>query len=174
MKFSFETEYNQNALSVMAKGIRRTVRKKRNRGSHIIGMIVILIALLRTIPILRGEADINSDAVITWVVTFFIAVVLLFEDKINGYVARKRMLVGMKNSTAVFEDDKYSIITDFGKTEFCYTNINQLAETNEYFIFIFDMSHAQIYDKNNITGGSAEEFSIFIKEKTDKEITYVK
>lgn len=41
MKFTFETEHNQKALSVMAKCIRKTARAKHSKRSHIFGWIVI-------------------------------------------------------------------------------------------------------------------------------------
>ena len=45
MKFTFETEYNQKALSVMAKCIRKTARAKHSKRSHVFGWIVIALAL---------------------------------------------------------------------------------------------------------------------------------
>ena len=35
MKFSFETVYDQKALTVMAKAVRKTVRKKRINGGSV-------------------------------------------------------------------------------------------------------------------------------------------
>lgn len=35
MEFGFETVYNQEALTVMARAIRKTARKKRSRRLHI-------------------------------------------------------------------------------------------------------------------------------------------
>jgi hypothetical protein len=75
------------------------------------------------------------------------ALVLLFEDKINGYIARKRMIKGTEKVTIVFNEDGYASTTDIGKTEWYYKNINQIAETDEFFVFIFDQSHGQVYDK---------------------------
>ena len=40
MKFTFETEYNTKTMSVMAKALRKTIRKKHSRRSHIFGWIV--------------------------------------------------------------------------------------------------------------------------------------
>ncbi len=174
MGFTFKTQYNQKSIAAMAKGIRKTIRKKKSRRSHILGVIIIAIVLLLTAPVLKGEADININTIITWIAAIIMAIVLIFEDMINGYIARKRMLAGLQNSTTFFEDDKYTITTDFGKTEFNYTKINSIVETDEYFIFVFDISHAQIYDKTNMTGGSVEDFRTFIKDKTSKDIIFIK
>ena len=42
MEFTFETSYNQKALTTMARALRKTVRKKRSRRSHILGWIVMI------------------------------------------------------------------------------------------------------------------------------------
>lgn len=49
-----------------------------------------------------------------------------------------------------------------------------IAETKDYFVFIFSPSHAQVYDKSNLPGGTAEEFSSFIKEKAQNEIEFIR
>ncbi len=158
----------------MARTLRKTLRKKRSRRSHIFGWIVLVIAVLLTLPLGDKEYAINFKTIITWIAALAILIVLLFEDKINGYVARKRMLSGMEKATTVFNDESYITTTSIGKTEFPYDrNIDVLAETSDYFVFIFDKSHAQVYDKHALSGGTIEEFSRFIAEKTGKEITHV-
>ena len=42
--------------------------------------------------------------------------------------------------------------------------------TDEYFVFIFNQNHAQIYDKNGLKEGTVEGFRNFITRKTEKEI----
>ena len=64
--------------------------------------------------------------------------------------------------------------TEVGKSEFAYNKIAMIAETERYFVFVFSASHAQIYDKNNLSGGSMSAFREFITEKTDKPILSVK
>ena len=44
MEFKFETAYNQEAITIMAKALRKTVRKKRSKRSHIFGLIVVVFA----------------------------------------------------------------------------------------------------------------------------------
>ena len=93
-----------------------------------------------------------------------------FEDSINGYIAKKRMIKGTEKATTVFKEEGYISKTDMVKTEWYYKNIQQIAENDEYFIFIFDQSHAQVYEKKRITGGTIDDFRKFITEKTEKEI----
>ena len=39
-----------------------------------------------------------------------------------------------------------------------------------FFVFIYSANHAQVYDKNSMSGGTAEEFCRFIEEKTGKKV----
>lgn len=86
----------------------------------------------------------------------------------------KRMLKGTEKSKATFRDDGHYSETEMGNTEWQYEKIGMLAETKDYFVFVFSPSHAQVYDKSNLTGGTVEEFSSFIKEKTQKEIVFIR
>ena len=173
MEFKFETAYNQEAVTAMAKAIRKTARKKRNRRSHIFGVIVIILAILLTLPLGDKEFVLNFKTVITWIAAVIIVLTLFFEDKINGYVARKRMLPGLEKAYVTFKEDSYYSETEIGSSEFKYSAIMSLAETENYFVFIFSQSHAQIYNKKSIEGGTIEEFRAFIKGVTGKEIESV-
>lgn len=173
MEFIFETIYNQKSISVMAEVLRKTIRKKNSKRSHIYAILVILLGIILSFSQGTEEFKITFKFIITWLVIVVMVIVLLFEDKINGYIARKRMITGMEKSTTTFKEDSYITETNIGKTEFYYKNINILAETDDYFVFVFDQSHAQIYDKNGITKGSIDEFRKFIIQKTEKEIEKV-
>lgn len=177
MKFTFETEYNQKALSVMAKCIRKTARAKHSKRSHIFGWIVIALALLLSFSSGDEGFTITFRVVITWIAAALMLIVLLFEDKINGYFARKRMLKGTEKAVAVFDTeipDMFVSQTEVGKSEFNYDRIVMIAETDRYFVFVFSASHAQVYDKSNLSGGSVSEFREFIVERTGKAIVPVR
>ena len=170
MEFIFETNYDQKGITAMAKALRKTIRKKRSKRSHIFGIIIIICAILLSLPDKNEEFVITMNLVVTWIAVVVMAVTLLFEDKINGYIARKRMLTGMEKSIVTFKEESYLSETAVGKTEFYYNNIHTLAESDKYFVFIFNQNHAQIYDKNGLKEGSLEEFKKFITEKTGKEM----
>ena len=48
-----------------------------------------------------------------------------------------------------------------------------VAETEAYFIFILNVNHAQVYQKENMTGGTADEFRAFMEEKLGKPVEQV-
>ena len=174
MKFEFETIYNQKALTTMAKAVRKTARKKGTIRSHIFGWIVIALAIFLTLADVKDGFEITANKIITLLAALVIFIVLIFEDKINGYVARKRMLPGTEIAKATFSEEGFCSETDVGKTEWNYERVLLLAETKDYFIFVFSSSHAQVYDKNNLSGGTAEEFRRFICERTGKSMTTLK
>ena len=170
MEFIFETNYDQKGISAMAEALRKTIRKKKSKRSHILAILIIIFALLISLPQKDEQFVIETNTIITWTAVLIMILVLIFEDKINGYIARKRMLSGMEKAVTVFKEDVYISTTNLGKTEFYYKNRNEIAETEDYFVFIFDKSHAQIYDKNGITKGTIDEFREFIAKKTEKEV----
>ena len=177
MKFTFETEYNQKALAVMAKCIRQTARAKHSKRSHIFGWIVIALALLLSFSSGDEGFVITFKTVITWVAAAVMLIVLLFEDKINGYFARKRMLKGTEKSIVTFDTENPHMFisqTEVGKSEFNYDKIAMIAETDRYFVFVFSASHVQVYDKNSLSGGTVNEFREFITQKTEKMVVMVK
>ena len=169
MEFRCETAYNQEAITIMAKAIRKTARRKRSKRSHIGGVIVILFAILLTLPLGDKEFVLDFRTIITWLVAAILFFTLIFEDKINGYVARKRMLPGLVKSIVTFREDGYHSETEVGSSDFKYSTIALLAETKDYFVFVFSQSHVQIYSKKSITGGTVDEFRQFIVNVTGKE-----
>ena len=173
MEFVFETKYDQKALTAMARTLRLTLRKKKSRRSHIFGCILMVVCFLLVIPV--GENyTFGMNKVVTALVALALLVVLIFEDRINGYVARKRMLTGTEKSVAIFTEDGYTSEVDVGKSEWSYERMQLIAETKDYFVFVFSQSHAQVYDKAHISGGTSEEFREFIERKTGKAVQYIK
>lgn len=173
MEFTFQTKYNQKAMKEMAKGVRKTIRRKRNLRSRIFGFAICILGM--TLTLIPGEQGLTVDfsSVLTWIAVTIMGVVLIWEDSINGYLARKRLLPGTELSTTVFHADGYESASEFGTSEWGYDKIVEVAETKEYFVFVFSISHAQVYDKASLTGGTLDEFREFIQRKTEKEIAEV-
>ena len=72
-----------------------------------------------------------------------------------------------------FKAEGYYSETEIGTSEFKYSTIVALAETEQYFVFIFGQNHAQVYDKRIIAGGTMEDFRDFITTATGKNIEIV-
>ena len=171
MIFTNETKYNQKTMTSLAHALRLTLRKKRNKRTHIVGWIVLVLAAL----LLAGNGFVLSfQSVITVLAMLIMVVTLLWEDHINGYIARKRLLKGLDKSVTTFHEDGYETITAVGKTQWTYEVIGEIVEMKDCFVFIFDRSHGQVYDKAGFTEGTVEEFRSFIEGKTKKDIQKLK
>ena len=155
--FSFETDYDMNTFISMARALRMTIRKKHSKRSHIFGWGVVVLGIAFTF---LGDVRVLHITAIA-----AIALALLFEDRLNGWIAMKRMLKGMEKVKSDFYEDRYVSATDIGTTEWHYDKIKGIAEDKDYFIFLFSESHTQAYDKRKITGGSGADFRNFIMQK---------
>lgn len=170
MEFCFDTVYDNAALTVMAKALRKTLRKRRSRRSHILGWLLTVLALFLA---LRSLPALSLKNVVTLLVALVLLLTLLFEDKLNGLIAKKRMLVGSERAKSAFTEESYRSATAIGETVFYYENIAALAESRDYFVFLFSFSHAQVYDKRTLTGGSEAEFRAFIEQRCEKKFTRI-
>ena len=173
MEFSFETTYDQKAVTAMVRALRKTQRKKRSRSSHIFGRIVIVLGTLLTVSdFINHRVDIGT--VITLLTILALLAVFIWEDAINAYLARKRTLPGLMQTSAIYSEESYHTTTEMGNTEWFYRNILSVVELPEYFVFLFSKNHAQVYAKAGMTGGSPEDFRTFIAAKTGRDVSQVK
>ena len=174
MGIQFETDYNMETLTAMAKGLRRTVRKKRSRRVHIFAAVVLILGLLTILATTAGGEPLGASGVVTLLAMLVVILVSLFEDKLNAWFARKRLLPGTEHAAATFEEDGYVSATSMSESKFSYAQIVAVAETERYFVFALSSHHTQAYDKRTIRGGSVEDFRAFIAEKTGKPVADIK
>lgn len=170
MEFYFDTIYTQKALTVMARTIRLTLRKERTKRSRVMSVIVIAFAVLMTFSGTGSGYVFDHRHIVNFVVIVALILALVFEDQLNGYITGRRMLCGTRRAETFFREENYYSMNEIGRTEWEYENIALIAETNDYFVFLFDGNHAQLYDKSTLTGGSVEEFRLFISGKTGKTV----
>ena len=65
MGIQFETDYNMETLTAMAKGLRKTVRKKRSRRVHIFAAVVLVLGLLTILATVSGGEPFGASGVVT-------------------------------------------------------------------------------------------------------------
>ena len=88
MEFTFETQYNAKTMATMAKALRKTIRRKHSRRSHLFGWIVTVLGLFLVV----ANFALDFRTIVTLVAVLAIVIALVFEDTINGYMAKKRLL----------------------------------------------------------------------------------
>ena len=170
MGIQFETDYNMETLTAMAKGLRKTVRRKRSRRVHIFAAVVLVLGILTILATVAGGAS----GVVTLLALLVVILATVFEDRLNAWFARKRLLPGTEHAAATFEEDGYVSATGVTESRFSYAQIVAVAETARYFVFALSSHHTQAYDKRTIRGGSVEDFRAFIAEKTGKLVENIK
>ena len=168
MTYKIKTSYGQAACTAMARALRKTVRKKRSIRSRILGIAIILLGALVTIG---GIGDgITANAIVTWAAMAVVAVTLIFEDSLNAYIARKRMLRGSDVVESEFDADGYTTTAPAAQSRWGYQNIVALADTGRYIVFVLGTLHAQVYDKEGFVEGEPGEFLDFLSQRTGLEI----
>lgn len=169
MEFVFETPYDQKTLTIMARALRKTVRRKKSIRNRILGVIVLAV-LGFLIWLTSGTDKLYFNQVLNVALFLGLAAVLLFEDRINGYLVAKRTMTGVKRSRLTFQQEQFLAKTNLGTVELEYRNLEAIAETGTHLVFLFRNGHARICDKRTITGGTLEEFRTFIEARTSLQI----
>ena len=98
-------------------------------------------------------------------------VVLLTEDRVNGFFAGRKVLPGSREVETVFTDADYVAAVQNAQTRWSYESIRAIAEGKEFIVLALSDRHAQIYDKGGISGGTAEELLSLLREKTGLPVT---
>lgn len=133
----------------------------------------MIMGALLALNSLKNGAAFSAKNIITWLAVLAIFMVFIWEDALNGYIAKKRMLKGTEKAASIFNEEGFVSATEIGKTEWKYDKVLLVGDTKDYFVFIYSTNHAQVYDKSSISGGTAEEFRTFIEEKTGKKIVKI-
>ena len=140
MTFRFETDYDLETLTAMAKGIRRTVRKKRSCLVHIFAALVVLMEAFFLLMDLRKNA-LDVGDVLALIAVLAIIIVVRTEDRLNARTARARLLPGTEHASTVFDEDGYTVTTSVNKGRWQYKQIFAVAETERYFLLTRNSVH---------------------------------
>ncbi|MGO5115970.1 YcxB family protein [Candidatus Avoscillospira sp. LCP25S3_F1] len=162
MEFTCHTTYNQKALTVMARAVRKTVRAERSRtvryyGWIIAGLLAVSLWLSWGTP---------WQMVLSCVVITALLLVHWKEDAINGYFAKRKALPGTDFADTRFCPDHYLVKTAAAESKWQYDKILALAETREYIVLVLGMHHTMALEKAALKGGSLPQFCRFLEEKT--------
>lgn len=169
MNFVFNTVYDLEALTAMARAVRKTTHKKHSSRSHKFGWIVMLIAVLFIVFSVLTD-NFGANTVFTAVVALVMLAALIWEDRFNAFIASKRMMKGTESGVVTFSEDSYVSETEVGTTEFRYNAIEAVAKRRDYVVFVFSRRHAQVYDLRAMTNGTPKDFCKFIEQKTGLQI----
>lgn len=169
MEFTCHTTYNQNALTAMARAVRKTVRAKQSRWIHLYARIIVAL-LLVSLWLTWGNI---LQTVLHGTVIAALLLIDWKEDAINAYFAKRKALPGTAASDTTFFSDHFLVKTAAAESKWQYDKILALAETGDYLVFVMGKNHALAMEKAALEGGSVSAFCHFLEEKSGQKIQNV-
>ena len=166
MEFTCHTTYNQNALTAMARAVRKTVRSKQSRWIRLYARIIVVL-LLVSLWLTWGNI---LQTVLHGAVIAALLLIDWKEDAINAYFAKRKALPGTTASDTTFFSDHFLVKTAAAESKWQYDKILTLAETGDYLVFVMGKNHALAMEKAALKGGSIPEFYRFIDEKSGRRV----
>ena len=166
MELTFKMNYDQKAMTTMAKAIRKGLQEEQNKKSLVIGWIFVAPTVL--ILLLSDKFGWMQIAALVLIVGF--AAYLIFQDQVNGYLAMKKLPAGMRTGKWLFREDGYFSDTEAGESDYSYENIFMMVESQGYMMLVFHEGTAHIIELATIEGGTAEDFRRLLRKKTSLTI----
>lgn len=169
--FIIQTEIDRKSMTALARMTRKTLRRGRNGPVRMLAWFVVLLELFLTAVYIRAGAG-------GWLVNVLLACIMLAcilgEDYVNGAVGLRQILPASRSVNTAFKEDGYVHRTRAGESWWPYRQIRAVVESRDYFAFLLDRTHGQIYDKKGFAWGSPDEFRAFIQRKTGLKIQRVR
>lgn len=166
-----QTTLDQKAMIALARINRKTIRRGRSSPVRTFAWCVAVVELgLAALFLWSGAGG--------WLVNVLMAAIMLAcvlgEDTVNGLMGLRQILPDSREVNATFKDDHYIHRTKGAETWWNYRQIKAIGESGEYFAFVLDKNHGQIYRKDGFVWGTPEEFRDFIQKKTGLRIQKVR
>lgn len=170
MELTVHTTYDTKALTALAKALRKTVRIKSSRVTRVIALSIILLCLLLIWCSLDDP----------WSVVQYVFVIVLLgtiswkEDALNAFFARRKGMPDLKECTTVFSEDHFETSLSGVVSQWAYSRIIALAETDAYLVLILSKNQGHICEKSSLDSGSIEALRSFLEEKTGLTIQRIR
>ncbi len=168
--FQIEQTYDLAGLTVLCRAARKTVQKWKGILRLICWLIFAAGMLLSAVLLAYG----GKPKVWWFAVYAAILLLLLFEDRLNAWIAKRQMVPGTAHSVTKFDEDSYTVRTDATETNWKYENITGLCETERYYILFLGKRHGQMFDKQGFRWGEPDAFRSFLEKKTGKTFQTIK
>ena len=166
MEFTFEMNYDLKAMVAMAKAVRKGLQEEQDRSSRIVGWVF---SALTVVILLFSDSFGWMQALACFLIAFFV-VYLIWQDQINGFMALRKLPARMRRGQWLFRDDGYFSNTEAGESDYSYSNIFTMVESQGYMILVFQEGEAQIIDLSTIQGGTDADFRRLLRRKTNLTI----
>lgn len=176
--FENHTNYDKSAIQAMTWVFSTKVRRKQyllRKGWHLgFGILGTLCGL--TLLLIFESLDFGERlvAVMALVVCGFALIKGLFLQRIMAWSTLRALhqATGDGERRFVFSEDSFLGIQSGTETVWRYETIQDVYETEGYFLLRFDKLTSSIIDKEGFTQGTAEGFRRFIQGKTGKPVVW--
>lgn len=162
MEFTLETTYDRKTLKTLFMGLRTVLRPEKTRNTYIISTVLLI---LGAFLVLNQDTNLVHSAIAGLAICGFICIIMS-EDSISASLAMKKKHPDLGVTSTTFREGGYHSVNALGEADFSYEDVFALAETEEYFLILFNPRFGQIYSKTGISGGTETEFKTFLEEKT--------
>ena len=169
MEFTFDMNYNQKAMTTMARAIRKGLQEEQDKKSKIIGWIFVALTVL----ILLFSNTFGWMQIAACVLIAGFAAYLIWQDPINGYLAMRKLPEKMRTGKWLFREDGYFSDTEAGESDYSYKNIFLMVESQGYMMLVFHEGTAHVIDMSTIQGGTAQDFRKLLRRQTSLTIQEV-
>jgi hypothetical protein len=166
MEFTFDLNYDQKAMTAMAKAIRTGLQEEQDKRSKIIGWIFIALTVL----ILLTSKTFGWMQIAACILIAGFAAYLIWQDQVNGWLALRKLPEKMRKGRWLFREDGYFSDTEAGESDYSYHNIFLMVESQGYMMLVFHEGTAHIIDMSTIQGGTAAEFRKLLRRQTSLTI----
>ena len=166
MELTFEMNYNLKAMTAMAKAMRKGLQEEQDKKSKIIGWVFVALTVL----ILLFSANFGWMQIAASILITGFACYLIWQDKVNGYLALRKLPENMRTGKWLFREDGYFSDTEAGESDYSYENIFIMVESQGYMILVFHEGNAHIIDLSTIQGGTVQDFRRLLRKKTSLTI----
>ncbi|WP_297235387.1 YcxB family protein [uncultured Flavonifractor sp.] len=170
MELTVHTTYDTKALTALAKALRKTVRVKSSRVTRLIAWSIILICLLLIWCSLNEPWSVVQYAF----VIILLGVISWKEDALNAFFALRKGMPDLKECTTVFSEDHFETSLSGVVSQWAYSRIIALAETDAYLVLILSKNQGHICEKSSLDSGSIEALRSFLEEKTGLTIQRIR
>ena len=166
MELTFDLNYDQKAMAVMAKAMRKGLQEEQNKKSKIVGWVFVALTVLILLTAdYFGWMQIAASIFIAGFAAY-----LIWPDHVNGFLALRKLPAKMRKGRWLFRDDGYFSETEAGESDYSYKNIFMMVESQGYMILVFHEGTAHIIDMSTIQGGTAADFRKLLRRETSLTI----
>lgn len=166
MEFTFDLNYDQKAMTVMAKAMRKGLQEEQDKRSKIIGWVFIALTVL----ILLTSKTFGWMQIAACILIAGFAAYLIWQDQVNGWLALRKLPEKMRKGRWLFREDGYFSDTEAGESDYSYHNIFLMVESQGYMMLVFHEGTAHVIDMSTIQGGTAAEFRKLLRRQTSLTI----